>query len=145
MTKNKHLILAVALTGFSLLLGQYFALVHSVEHPFHGRDKSTQRPCEIYIAPQKTINFLNCGNPLGQFFTLAHSVQHPFHEHNDEPSEHLCKIYIALEKTANALTCDNAVAILQFYQSGFRTSFPTSFTSRSAVAYQIRAPPFSPV
>ena len=54
MGNLKHIKIHVALISILLLVGQFGALSHSVEHPFHGQDQS----CEIYLQCEKSANGL---------------------------------------------------------------------------------------
>lgn len=53
-TNCKHIQIYLTLISILLFAGQFSALTHSVEHPFHAADKS----CEIFAQLEKSGNGL---------------------------------------------------------------------------------------
>jgi len=74
----------ICVLSMLLLIGQFAAIVHSVEHPFHAQDQS----CQIFFLCEKS------GNGL-----IAHNLQPPVFVSHTLPSVQIVTVWLSLPQT----------------------------------------------
>lgn len=72
MIYKQRIQLSIILISIALLLGQFAALVHSVEHPFH----ETTDSCQVYLALEHSKDGLvsGCGATVNPIAHSNHQV-----------------------------------------------------------------------
>ena len=72
IVNKQHVSLKMLLISIALIMGQYVALVHSVEHPFH----EVTQACEAYIALEQSKDGLisDCSKHLTPVAQTSHQA-----------------------------------------------------------------------